>query len=374
MKSMIGIILILIMMTLAKPIKAADFQVIGNHGGGASVVMVGEIKRGDAYILANILAKAKVNRIRVDSIYLNSPGGNLYEGYQLLLVVYKAGLTTIVPDNVECASACFLVFAAGNKRIGGRRAKIGVHSVSAGGHEDQISKASTVDMARIYKELDVPPKIIGMAVTVAPTHIYWLTDRDLREMGVSAGGSRSGRGKYVSQQAKSAPAVEQMYVYPDATQTKRNRVLARSLNAKSIALIRRYTGYSVMSAISLLEKARKADPYDAEVLGNLGYAYYLTRQLSKARDILMLSLNLRPRRGSSWINLGQTLAELHNESWAAECLGNYLKYSKNKQDAVEQLTQFSNNISLQVSPVLQEASRRALLKWDSEVVDYKSQP
>lgn len=76
---------------------------------------------------------------------------------------------------------------------------------------------------------------------------------------------------------------------------------------------------------------------DSEVLGNLGYAYYMIRDYNNARLNLTSSLKIKPDRGSSWNNLGMVLAENGDGDWAEKCFINYWNYSSNKEAATDQL-------------------------------------
>jgi len=63
-------------------------------------------------------------------------------------------VSTNVGKKAVCASACFLVFAAGSTKFASYGAQIGVHGASdIGGNETVQSNAATVSMAKVAKEL-----------------------------------------------------------------------------------------------------------------------------------------------------------------------------------------------------------------------------
>jgi hypothetical protein len=75
---------------------------------------------------------------------------------------------------MKCASACFLMFAAGSVRFFGPHGVIGVHSASAPDTasddpddrtETLSSMAYTLSMARDYEALGVPDRIIVKMIT-----------------------------------------------------------------------------------------------------------------------------------------------------------------------------------------------------------------
>lgn len=83
------------------------------------------------------------------------------------------------------ASACFLVFAAGQPKFASVHARIGVHSASdAAGSDTAASRAYTTSVARYAAALGVPPMILGRMVTTLPGAMAWLTAGELRAMGV----------------------------------------------------------------------------------------------------------------------------------------------------------------------------------------------
>lgn len=122
----------------------------------------------------------------MSGIRFNSPGGTLLEGVKLAEIIRYAKMATIVANGSQCASACFVAFAAGAEKFVSYTATVGVHGAS-----DQSGRESgdaTVSMARIVKELGVPAGIIGKMVVTRPQDIVWLTPDDLRTMGTTMTG------------------------------------------------------------------------------------------------------------------------------------------------------------------------------------------
>lgn len=99
--------------------------------------------------------------------------------------IVRLHASVFVGEASECSSACFLLFAAGSRRIVRPDALIGVHSVSENGEETEGSMAVTVEMARDLAGLGVPPAIIGKLVQTPPGRATWLTASDLTSMGVT---------------------------------------------------------------------------------------------------------------------------------------------------------------------------------------------
>src|SRR6202023_964804 len=83
-------------------------------------------------------------------------------------------------------SACFLIFAAGEAKFANYTAEIGVHGASdQTGAETIQSGAATLSMARLAKDLGVPPAIIGRMVVTPPAEMVWLSPADLQSMGTT---------------------------------------------------------------------------------------------------------------------------------------------------------------------------------------------
>lgn len=111
---------------------------------------------------------------------------------QIAEAVKFAKMATNVGQGATCASACFLIFAAGETKFANYTAQIGVHGASdQTGRETAQSGAATVSMARVAKELGVPAAIIGRMVVTPPNEMVWLSPADLQSMGTTMVGKPS---------------------------------------------------------------------------------------------------------------------------------------------------------------------------------------
>jgi hypothetical protein len=159
---------------------AAEIKSVNLKDDSVEISVSGTIASGDADLVAARIKAATDAGKLVTSVRLNSDGGNLLEGVRLAAVVRSAKLSTNVGQNATCASACFLVFAAGDPKSAYIHARIGVHGASEEGNE---SRKATVAMARIAEELTVPSSIIRRMVNTPPNDMTWLSLNDLRLMG-----------------------------------------------------------------------------------------------------------------------------------------------------------------------------------------------
>ncbi len=154
-----------------------------DDSGKVLIAAVGEIVPGDLDRLAAYVGTLPAAD-RIVGFALDSPGGNVVEASKIADAIRLAQATVGVMGQAKCASACFLIFAAGGRRLAETTALIGVHSASEAGAETQTSMAMTTVMAREAATLGVPPGIIGRMVSAAPGQMEWLTQRDLMSMGV----------------------------------------------------------------------------------------------------------------------------------------------------------------------------------------------
>lgn len=103
--------------------------------------------------------------------------------------------------------------------------------------------------------------------------------------------------------------------------------LARRLNREGIALI---DAGLPGQAIAPLERAASLQPGDAEILGNLGYAYMLVGDHDTASRHFTRALDFAPTRSATWLNLGQTYAELGQRERAVDAVVTGYRYSTRK--------------------------------------------
>lgn len=179
-------------LTVASVASAATFATAVTKDGKVIVTLTGEITEGDADAFKAVIQTANNGGHLVAIIRLNSPGGGILEGVKLADMIRFGKIATSVIDNSKCASACFIAFAAGSEKYANYTASVGVHGASdEAGQETMQSSAATVTVARIIKELGVPPSIIGKMVITPPEQMVWLTPDDLRSMGATMTGKPS---------------------------------------------------------------------------------------------------------------------------------------------------------------------------------------
>ena len=95
-------------------------------------------------------------------------------------------LATRVEDGAVCASACFLLFAAGEPRTAHPNSFIGVHKAADNdGRETYKSREATRAMVEFARQLGVPSTITDKMGRTPSDSLEWLSARDLRSMGAT---------------------------------------------------------------------------------------------------------------------------------------------------------------------------------------------
>ena len=206
-----GVLAFGVAMVAASAATAASVTSTVSKEGNIVVSITGEITEGDAEALKLIIKSANDNDRLVSGVRLNSPGGSLLEGVKLADIIRYGKIATVVANGAQCASACFLAFAAGAPKFASYSASVGVHGASdEEGRETVQAGAATVSMARIAKDLGVPAPILGKMVVTPPDQIVWLTPDDLRSMGATMTGKPA-------QTPLDQPAVQQPPIQLDPT-------------------------------------------------------------------------------------------------------------------------------------------------------------
>lgn len=181
-----NLLALLLVISAIAPAVSATLKPTPTKEGRIIISISGEIAEGDTDNFKAAVKSANDAGKLVTSIRLNSIGGSLLEGVRLADAVRFAKVATNVGQGATCASACFLVFAAGETKFANYTAQIGVHGASdQSGRETSESGAATVSMARVAKELGVPPGIIGRMVVTPPNEMVWLSPADLQSMGTT---------------------------------------------------------------------------------------------------------------------------------------------------------------------------------------------
>lgn len=220
MRSALGTFLLGLTITVCQhpAVKAASLANSLSKDGKVVITLTGEIAEGDSDQLKTIVKTANDRGRLVSAIRLDSPGGSIAEAARIAEIVRYGKIATVIGGGTTCASACFVVFAAGSPKYVSYSALVGVHGASdAEGRETVEAGATTVLMARALKDLGVPAPILGKMVVTTPDTMVWLTPDDLRSMGTTMTGKPA---QVPSQQSGPEPPIQ---LDPNARATAPNQ-------------------------------------------------------------------------------------------------------------------------------------------------------
>lgn|GEM_PF-4979821 len=206
-----------------------------------AVGVTGEIRSGDYENFAKVLENASHQSLidkKSTIVFLNSGGGEVYEADRMADLIKRLQPIVLVTKTGTCASACFLLFITTPFKFAYHGARIGVHSVSVnGGRQNTRTKAATVDFARIAKLNGAPDSVVGKLVTTAPEDIMFLSDTELRAMGVTFVDDENTDQRQRMPQQDSSPADSRPQIDEQAQQAQQiyeeqNRTFAKYWNEK----------------------------------------------------------------------------------------------------------------------------------------------
>jgi hypothetical protein len=173
----------------------------------ADVIFVGEIENGDFEKVSSLLQEAKDRELGIFKINLACPGGDVVEAMRIGKLIRGSFMATSSPMNYRginicfdlpekdrtsetcnCASACFLVWAAGVWRSG---KTLGVHRPyfrkeyfeGLPAPEAQKKYLSMSNEVRAYlKDMDIPTNVTEKMFSASSTEIIYLDEKTIESM------------------------------------------------------------------------------------------------------------------------------------------------------------------------------------------------
>jgi uncharacterized protein YraI len=139
-------------------------------GGRVFVDVLGELKIGDE----KVFEQKTANRRNV-IVTLMSPGGNPLPAMEMGRLVRKQAMTTFVPAERVCASACALIWLAGKPRTAEGKAAVGFHA-AYNRNTGQDSGVGNALIGAYLNELGLTAKAIVGMTSKGATEMAWLSD------------------------------------------------------------------------------------------------------------------------------------------------------------------------------------------------------
>jgi hypothetical protein len=180
------LLLIVLALLLQAEASSAEFSV-GPHGFGVSIV--GPLKRDD-YIRFNYFMLKNIRKADYDTVFLNSPGGDVEEALMFAQRFRTHFSTVVVEAGSKCFSACTIVWAGGVERYLFDDAKLGFHRLSTTSNEIDVNKVKRrVDpvskkVSDFFTETGLPRALIDKMNETPPTDMFVIDMRWLVENGL----------------------------------------------------------------------------------------------------------------------------------------------------------------------------------------------
>src|SRR6056297_2980705 len=125
--------------------QAAEFVVLPDS---TTLVMLGELRSSDVEVFSDYLSRG------IDELVLSSPGGSLQAAWEIGELVEEAGLSVVLPDAADCASACTIVFMHGEQRVMGETSRLGFHlpTLESGSGFEDLCRSVELALAPLIEE------------------------------------------------------------------------------------------------------------------------------------------------------------------------------------------------------------------------------
>lgn len=128
-------------------------------------------------------------------VLLQSPGGDVDIALELAAEIRKRGLSTAIPREFGCYSACSYLFFAGREHV--VRGELGVHRVSATGWDEQRSGAVyDGDVRAALRSYGADAGVIRAMVTTPPSKMHVFSRREIAALAINRSRPQSLATKY----------------------------------------------------------------------------------------------------------------------------------------------------------------------------------
>jgi uncharacterized protein len=171
-------------------------------GGMAATIMVHE-PDGEGRVFVDVVGQIndddfKTFKGKADQIYpsesghpnkqvivtLMSYGGSISSGLQIGDYIRKRGISTFVPGDRTCTSACALIWLAGRPRTVGNTPQIGFHAAFDPTTRRETGQGNAV-VGAYLRDLGIGFKAIVFMTRKGPTSVEWLTPDLAKELAVA---------------------------------------------------------------------------------------------------------------------------------------------------------------------------------------------
>ena len=172
---------ILLAFTGYASIEAAEITISKRSDDDQSIITIsGEIVEGDDDKFLALARKAPNSLVS-----LKSPGGLIEPAMEIGRMVWFNDMGTFVTEG-ECASACGLIWLAGNPRAISTNGKVGFHAVYTEPSKMMAKESSSGNalVGAYLSSLKLGSKVIEYATEASPRSMKWLNEADAEEIGL----------------------------------------------------------------------------------------------------------------------------------------------------------------------------------------------
>jgi hypothetical protein len=161
--------------------QAAEIKAIPLKNPGQGVIVVnGGIKKEDKDRFLS-----KISPFSRGVVVFNSKGGSALAAIGIGRAIRMRGFTTWVPSGSFCASACAIAWLGGARRLMGKTALIGFHSVYKFEHGTPVEAGAGNAVYGAYlSQLGLSDRAIMYLSNAAPTSMNWLTPAQAQSFGI----------------------------------------------------------------------------------------------------------------------------------------------------------------------------------------------
>ncbi len=160
----------------AAQIRAADLP----DGRGHAILLSGVIQPGDEttfHALAATLQQAVV--------ITTGPGGSVVPALAIGSETRARGWSTLVPEGASCASACSMIWLAGQTRMLAAGAQIGFHAMAMIQHGQRTeTHDADIYLRKWLTDLGYPIDATATIVNTSATSVRWYDAIELRANGI----------------------------------------------------------------------------------------------------------------------------------------------------------------------------------------------
>jgi hypothetical protein len=167
------------------PTRAADIITTKADDGSNVIYISGEIDKDDADKFKRITSVVTGRTV----VFLDSKGGSAMDGLYIGEYIRYKGYSTAVGDNTDCASACGLIWLAGQRRYLGTSARVGFHAAyTVSGDDARESGVANAVIGGYLTKLGLSFQAIVFATVAPPDEIKWLSPDDAKRIGIQYSG------------------------------------------------------------------------------------------------------------------------------------------------------------------------------------------